>query len=84
MTEEQRFDVVERIVRLEKMLFDISLPACGSIYFRDTLPAGTRIVDIPSPPSYTGSPKFCIGPSTELLWWYSRRAELAANIGPCK
>lgn len=84
MTRKQRFDVVKSIVRLEKVLFDISLPACGSIYFKDSLPAEASTVDIPSCPGCNDVSKFCIGPSTELLWWYSRRAELDANIGPCE
>jgi Phosphotransferase enzyme family len=84
MTMSQRLKAVSKIVQLEKALFDISLPACGSIYLKDTLPARTRTVDIQSDMSNKVSSKFCIGPSAEFLWWHSRRAELGAKIGPCK
>ena len=84
MTVGERLQVVERIVQLERVLFDISLPAYGSIYFKDTLSPGTPTVDIPSYANSDGSPRFCIGPSTELLWWYSHRDKLGANSGPCK
>jgi hypothetical protein len=63
MTVSQRLKAVGKIVQLEKALFDISLPACGSIYLKDTLPAGTRTVDIQSHMSNEISSKFCIGPS---------------------
>lgn len=84
MTVEQRVGMVEKIVDLEKSLFEISLPACGSIYLIDTLPDGTRTVDIPSDQDRSVRNSFCIGPSTELLWWYSNRAELGADGGPCE
>jgi Phosphotransferase enzyme family len=83
MTREERFDIVEKIVRLEKALSDIPLPAFGSIYFRDSLPAEIRTVDIPDHMRANGSTKFCIGPSTETLWWYSGRTQLEVNMGPC-
>ncbi|KAF7506025.1 hypothetical protein GJ744_012272 [Endocarpon pusillum] len=82
MTVGERLQIVERIVRLERVLFDISLPAYGSIYFKDSLSPGTPTVDIPSHANSDGSPRFCIGPSTELLWWYSHRDKLGANSGP--
>ncbi len=93
MAMEQRMDMVQKVVDLEKRLFDISLPACGSIYFNGTLPNGIHTVDIPDETDAVDVPddqddnsfdKFCIGPSTELLWWYSNRAELGADKGPCK
>lgn len=84
MTVGERLQMVEKIVRLEKTLFEISLPACGAIYFKDSLPAGTPVVAIPGHAADNGLSKFCIGPSSEHLWWYSKRDKLGADMGPCK
>lgn len=82
MTVKQRMDMVIRIVAVEKKLFDIFLPAYGGIYFKHALPDGAHTVDLPDDQDLKS--KFCIGPSTEFLWWYSNRAELGADMGPCK
>ena len=84
MTVEQRLHVVQQIVRLERILFEIPLPASGAIYFKDTLPAGTPCVDISDSRDDDDLIQFCVGPSTEYLWWYCKRAELDADTGPCK
>lgn len=84
MTLQERMDVVEKIVDIEKILFAIRFPASGSLYFKDSLGANITRADISSDVSYGETDKFCIGPSTELLWWYQRRDELAVNRGPCK
>jgi hypothetical protein len=84
MTVGDRLQMVEKVVLLEKKLFEISLPACGAIYFKDSLPAGTPIVAIPGFADDKSSNKFCVGPSTEHLWWYSKRDQLGADVGPCE
>ena len=84
MTVEQRRSVVEKIVDLERLLFEIRFPASGSIYFKDSVSTGTTTVDLPLAVNHVETDKFCIGPSTEFLWWYQRRDELAVNRGPCK
>jgi hypothetical protein len=83
MTRGETFDVVEKLVRLQKVLFDISIPAFGIIYFKGSLPADSPTVDIPNHMSANNSTKFCIGLSTETLWWYLGRAQLGVNMGPC-
>lgn len=84
MTVGERLQMVEKVVLLEKKLFEIPLPACGAIYFKDSLPAGTPVVAIPECADDKGSSKFCIGPSMEHLWWYSKRDKLGADMGPCE
>ena len=84
MTMEERMKVMEKIVNIEKVLFAIQFPASGSIYYKDSLNATTETVDIPSDSDLREMDKFCIGPSTELLWWYQKRDELGVNRGPCK
>ncbi|EPE27720.1 hypothetical protein GLAREA_04511 [Glarea lozoyensis ATCC 20868] len=65
---------------MEKNLFVIQLPANGSIYHKGFLDPGVRSVDIPQ--TNLSMPRFCVGPSTEYLWWYQQRDELSANRGP--
>lgn len=84
MSVERRLQMAEKVVELEKKLFDIPFPACGAIYFKDSLPVGTPVVEIPDCKDESGLRRFCVGPSTEYLWWYSKRAELGADIGPCE
>jgi hypothetical protein len=84
MTPQERMSIVEKIVDIEKLLFSIQFPASGSLYYRDTLDPGIEKEDIASNPDLGITEKFCIGPSTEFLWWYQRRDELLVNRGPCK
>ena len=84
MTVGERLPMVEKVVLLERKLFEISLPACGAIYFKDSLPAGTPTVAISERADAKGSNRFCIGPSTEHLWWYSKRDKLGTDMGPCE
>jgi hypothetical protein len=81
MSIEERMNMVQQIVHLENQLFEISLPAYGSIYLKESHPHGIPTVNLLNDPE---GDKFCIGPSTELLWWYANRGELGANGGPCE
>ncbi|KAF2856195.1 hypothetical protein T440DRAFT_485328 [Plenodomus tracheiphilus IPT5] len=84
MTAKERMDVVEKIVDIERMLFAIRFPASGSIYFKDSVGTRTTTIDLPLAVNRGKTDGFCIGPSTEFLWWYQRRDELAVNRGPWK
>lgn len=84
MTAKERMAVVEKIVDMERMLFAIRFPASGSIYFKDCVGNQTTTIDLPLAVNRGKMDRFCIGPSTEFLWWYQRRDELAVNRGPCK
>jgi hypothetical protein len=84
MTAKERMAVVEKIVDIERMLFAIRFPACGSIYFKDSVGTRTTTIDLPLAVNRSKTDGFCIGPSTEFLWWYQKRDELAVNRGPCK
>jgi len=78
MTVNERMDVMEKIVDVERKLFDIRFPAYGSLYFQGSLDPSIRTI----PVTNVGE-RFCIGPSTEYLWWYQSRNELKVNHGPC-
>ncbi|KAF2726659.1 hypothetical protein EJ04DRAFT_452903 [Polyplosphaeria fusca] len=82
MTAKERMAVVEKIVDIERMLFAIRFPASGSIYFKDSVGNRTTTIDLPLAVNRGKTDRFCIGPSTEFLWWYQRRDELAVNRGP--
>lgn len=84
MTFQERMAVVENIVDIERILFGIQFPANGSLFFKDSLGVEVKRVDIPENNSVKDVSKFCIGPSTEYLWWYQKRNELAVNRGPCE
>ncbi|TAQ84138.1 hypothetical protein B7494_g7538 [Chlorociboria aeruginascens] len=84
MTFKERMAVVKKIVDIEKLLFGIHFPANGSLFFKEFLDPDVKSVDMPKDNSLKDIDRFCIGPSTEYLWWYQKRNELAANRGPWK
>ena len=78
----ERMSMVEKIVDLESKLFQIQLPANGSLYHTSFLES-QGMTKIPFRSADTNVDKFCIGLSTEYLWWYRGREELAVNRGLC-
>jgi hypothetical protein len=78
MTIKERMEIVRKIVDVEKLLFSLRFPACGSIFFKSSLDHDMQSIDLPD------TAGFCIGPSTEYLWWYQKRNEIGANGGPCE
>jgi len=71
-----------KIAKVERTLFSLQFPASGSVFYKESLGTGARTVDIPS--GLVDTTKFCIGPSTEYLWWYKNRHELNTNHGLCE
>jgi hypothetical protein len=47
MTFKERMAVIEKIVKRERILFGVQFPACGSLFFKDSLDAGVKSVDMP-------------------------------------
>ncbi|KAF1919121.1 phosphotransferase family protein [Ampelomyces quisqualis] len=84
MTAKERMAVVEKIVDIERMLFESPFPASGSIYFKDSVGSCSNTIDLPLAVNCGKTDGFCIGPSSEFLWWYQRQNELAVNRGPWK
>lgn len=84
MTFKERMAIVEKVVDVERILFGVQLPASGSLYFKDFLGADEKSVDIPNGAGVISRAKFCVGPSSEYLWWYQNRHMLAVNHEPCK
>lgn len=77
----ERMSMMGKIVAVEKKLFDLKFPAYGSIYYKESLGPEFSGIDMTSDSSIDLS-RFCIGPSTEYLWWYNQRKELPASKGP--
>lgn len=84
MTPKDRMAAVEKIVHVERILFAIEFPASGSLFYADSIDDGMDRVEIKLSVDVKDTPKFCIGPSTEYLWWYQKRHELGVHGGPCK
>ncbi|KAJ4349361.1 uncharacterized protein N0V89_007975 [Didymosphaeria variabile] len=77
LSEQERLKVLLQIVELETKLFNINLPASGSIYYARDLSPGTPKIDVP------GSDEgLCIGPYAALRWWFGERGELNIDRGP--
>ena len=79
----ERMAIMGKIVAVEQKLFNLKLPAYGSIYYKGSLGPEFSSIDMTSDSSIDLS-RFCIGPSTEYLWWYNRRKDLPTCKGPCK
>ncbi|KAK2768411.1 hypothetical protein FQN54_000266 [Arachnomyces sp. PD_36] len=78
MDSERRKSMVKKIVSLEALLLNLEFPASGSLYYKETLPESVNTVDLPD------NDQFCMGPSTEFMWWYHKRDELQIERGPWK
>jgi hypothetical protein len=84
MSVSERMSVVEQIVKIEQRLFQIQLPANGSIYHKTFLDSQEGIDQVPITTVDASENAFSVGPSSEYLWWYRRRNEMAVNRGPCQ
>nr|POE53458.1 altered inheritance of mitochondria protein 9, mitochondrial [Quercus suber] len=83
MTEHHRLRFVRSLVKLECRLFQLRLPASGSLYFlRDLTTAPTKLAVESSEPCSSAS--FYVGPSTSLPLWYGKRSQLDVDRGPCE
>ncbi|KAF2126260.1 hypothetical protein P153DRAFT_347351 [Dothidotthia symphoricarpi CBS 119687] len=81
LSEKARIAVVTRFVELESRLFDLPLPASGSLYYIKDLPADSIKVRIPTADPSHGK-DFCIGPDTRLGLWYGKRVNIQIDRGP--
>ena len=83
MTFQERMSLMEKIVDMEKRLFQIPFPASGSFYYTSFLQAQEGVAKMPLETATAKVDEFCIIPSTEYLWWYSGRDALVVDRGPC-
>lgn len=82
MSEHDQHRFIKSLVRLERRLMELRLPANGSLYFdRDVSQSSAKLqVDRDS----NGPNSFCIGPSTSLPFWFGKRKNLDVHRGPCE
>ncbi|KAK2732004.1 Phosphotransferase enzyme [Myotisia sp. PD_48] len=86
MTKKQQLTVATGIVDIEKILFNIPFGAIGSLYFKKDIPPELR-ADLYAPGTKDpagDSDVFCIGPITDYMFWYGKRAEFWSDNGPWK
>jgi hypothetical protein len=79
LSEPQRLQILHDIVKLESKLFNIPLPASGSIYYARDLEPDISRVGIPEVDG-----QFCVGPYAGLRWWFGKRESLEIDRGPRK
>ena len=82
----ERYKIVDQIVQIEKELANIVLPAYGSLYLRDSLPATCQ--QYPLSPKLDPEGAFCIGPSCKRTWWHNDFVSISQpvpkDMGPCE
>lgn len=83
MNDHNRVRFVQNLVNLESRLFDLHLPASGSLYFHRDLTTASKKVPVASGEPIS-SASLCIGPSTSLPLWYGKRNQLDVDRGPCE
>jgi hypothetical protein len=67
LSEKEHVKVMVQAARVESVLFSISLPACGSIYFKSDLESDTETVDVTAgdaagKDASQSAEQMCIGP----------------------
>ena len=86
LTQKERVRVVTSLITIEQKMFSRSLGACGSLYYRSSLPSRLQ-ADLygPETPDESGDASlFCIGPTTDYMFWYGKRVQLDLDRGPCQ
>ncbi|KAF1957339.1 hypothetical protein CC80DRAFT_592624 [Byssothecium circinans] len=77
LTKKQQGDVLFAFVEMEKKLFGMEIPACGSLYYARDLPSGVRRIEIPN-----AEGRLCVGPYASYEWWDGERREMDIDRGP--
>lgn len=72
----ERQTFVERVIRMERKLFDIEFPTSGSLYYKHSLGSGVHSVPLQLSLTMPQAGQTCIGPSSKLLWWYRGQEKL--------
>lgn len=82
LTRKERVHLMDSYIKLERKLFDLGLNAYGSIYYKETLPAKLQLDLLAERKDDTN--RFCIGPTTDYMFWLGRRSHLDRYQGPCQ
>ncbi|PYI12233.1 hypothetical protein BO78DRAFT_425469 [Aspergillus sclerotiicarbonarius CBS 121057] len=75
----ERYQIIDRIVEMEKELDNLKLPAYGNLFLQDSLPSDYRQYPLPADLDPTGL--FCIGPSCSRA--HNASIDISkSNVGP--
>lgn len=87
LSKHERHYLVTSLVDIEKKLFDIPFGNFGIIYYKSDLPPDLQLdlyMSDTDPVMVSKDERFCIGPTTDYMFWYGQRADLEIYRGPCK
>ncbi|EZF79840.1 hypothetical protein H110_08353 [Trichophyton rubrum MR1448] len=87
LSKHERHYLVTSLVDIEKKLFDIPFGNFGSIYYKSDLPPDLQLdlyMSDTDPVMVSQDERFCIGPTTDYMFWYGQRADLHTSRGPWK
>lgn len=87
LSKEERHYLVTSLVDIEKQLFDIPFGHYGSIYFRKDVPLELQqnlYSNGTDAAISSADDQFCIGPTTDYMFWYGKRGKMGIDRGPCK
>ncbi|EER37827.1 phosphotransferase enzyme family protein [Histoplasma capsulatum H143] len=85
LSKQERHHLVTSLVDIEAKIFDIPFGHFGSIYYRNDVPSNLQqdlYVESTNPAMSSADERFCIGPTTDYMFWYGKRAELGIDRGP--
>ncbi|EGE01928.1 phosphotransferase enzyme family protein [Trichophyton equinum CBS 127.97] len=87
LSKHERHYLVTSLVDIEKKLFDIPFGNFGIIYYKSDLPPDLQLdlyMSDTDPVMVSKDERFCIGPTTDYMFWYGQRADLEIYRGPWK
>ena len=85
LTPKERVRLVTSFVAVERKLFFFPFDSYGSLYYKDHVPSHLRanLYGSETPDQSGDASRFCIGPTTDYMFWRGKRAQLDLNRGPC-
>lgn len=86
LTAKEQVRLVTSYVGIERRRFSLSFGAYGSIYYRSSLPPNLQadIYTAEAEDKDRDAHRFCIGPTSDYMFWRGKRAQLKINRGPCE
>lgn len=83
----ERYNIIERIVAMEKELANLEFPAYGALYLKDSIPAGLK--QFPLPSTRESAELFCVGPNMDAgpcqfltQFWFPLLNLVDTTLGP--
>ena len=85
LSPKERVRLVTSYVELERKLFSLTIDAFGSLYYNENLPPHLQAdLYAPDTPDESGDARrFCVGPTSDYMFWRGKRVGLELDRGPC-